>query len=263
MSCRMFAIAVAVAGIAQSTHAELITTASGAGQDVGLQRGSIALSDDALLRVKNQSGVLENSTNDRVALLKFDLSLLVQPINLATIRLETPRGVATSQPLNTFDAGETLFLYGIPDLAAGETTNLTTVTWANSPYLTGTSSATNPRDVLDLTGNNVNDLTATLVGSFIWPVQSDAGNIVDFFGPALNAFLQADSNDVATFILTVSQSNATKTPVFGSSTAVAGGPAVGLKPTLLTNGNAVPEPMTLGMAVVAVAGMVLARRRRA
>ena len=49
---------------------------------------------------------------------------------------------------------------------------------------------------------------------------------------ALRSFLQADTNNIASFILTVSQSNATKTAVFVSDTGTEGTP---LHPTLLTN----------------------------
>ena len=246
----------AVGLLSSSASAEMINNLFGIGGDVVVRRGS-ATENDGFLRIKNQSGDAENSNNDRVGLIKFDLSGLSDPITAAIVRLELPRGASTGQAANTFDAGETLYLYGIPDLAADENFNEGTVTFANSPYTTGTGSVSDPRPVTDLTGNNVNDDLVTLLDTFTFAVQSDAGDLVDFRGMALRSFLQADTNDIATFILTVSQSNATKTPVFNSDTGTG---ATGLKPTLLTNAD-VPEPATVTIVLLAGVCLCMLRRR--
>jgi hypothetical protein len=253
-----FVAAMAAVLLTGSARAEMISNLDGIGGDVVVRRSS-ATENDGFLRIKNQSGNAENSNNDRVGLIKFDLSGLTESITAAIVRLELPRGASTGQASNTFDAGETLYLYGIPDLAADENFNEGTVTFANSPYMTGTGSVTDPRPVTDLTGNNVNDDLATLLDTFTFAVQSDAGDLVDFRGTALRSFLQADTNDIATFILTVSQSNATKTPVFNSDTGTG---ATGLKPTLLTNAD-VPEPVTTTMVALAGACLYMLRRRDA
>jgi hypothetical protein len=247
-----------VAAYASLAGAEIINNVAGIGGDVVVQRNSATV-NDLFLRIKNQSaeagGAGEN--NDRVGLIKFDLSGLTEAVTDAIVRLELPRGASTGQSGNTFDAGETLFLYGIPDLAADEDFNEATVTFANSPYVTGNGSVTNPRPGTDMTANSVNDDLATLLDTHTFAAESDAGDLVDFRSAALTAFLQADTNDIATFILTVSQSNAAKTPVFNSDTGTG---ATGLPPTLLTNDN-VPEPTSFALGCLT--GLcLLAKRRR-
>ena len=224
---------LAVAVFAQWAGAEIVDNTAGIGGDVVVRRSG-ATENDGFLRIKNQSGDAENSGNDRIGLIKFDLTSLAESITAAIVRLELPRGASTGQAGNTFDPGETLFLYGIPDLAADENFNEATVTFANSPYMTGVGSVTDPRPGTDLTGNGVNDDLATLLDTFTFNAVSDAGDLVNFQSNELVSFLQADTNNIATFILTVSQSNATKTAVFVSDTGTEGTP---LHPTLLTNAD--------------------------
>jgi hypothetical protein len=241
----------------QLVDGESITNVAGIGADVVLRRSS-ATENDGFLRIKNQSGDPENVNNDRVGLIKFDLSLLTESISQASVRFELPRGASNGFPNNTFDAGETLALYGIPDLAADENFNEATVTFANSPYTTGVGGSTNPRPVGDLTGNGVNDTLLVLLDTYTFDAVSDAGHIVDFWGTAVTNFLQADTNGAASFFLTVSQSNAGKTAVFISDTGTGGTP-----PTILTNADAiVPEPATALLALSAVSIVMLSRRSK-
>jgi hypothetical protein len=266
MTRQLLIIFAAALGVIGTRHAaaDVVTTLAGNGDDVVVRRGS-ATENDAFVRLKNQSGILENNINDRVALLKFDLTLLSPGITAATVRLQMPRGASNSFPLNTFDAGETLFLYGVPDLAAGEIFNPGTVTFANFPYTTGTTSGSGTRPVADTTGNNVNDTLLPLLGTYTFAAVSNAGVIVDFSGTPLVSFLTADTNGIATFALTVSMSNATKTPVFNSDTAttlVNGLPPI--LPSLLTNADAaaVPESSRALPSLICGAAAIYAWRQR-
>lgn len=259
MMRHLLMICAAALGAIGARHAtaDLVTTLDGSGDDVVVRRGS-ATENDAFLRLKNQSGNLENNNNDRVGLLKFDLTLLSPGITAATVRLQMPRGASNSFPLNTFDAGETLFLYGVPDGAAGENFNPATVTFANYPYTTGTTSGSGTRPVADTTGNNVNDTLIPLLGTYTFAAVSNAGDIVDFGGPTLQSFLAADTNGIATFVLTVSISNATKTPVFNSDTAttlVNGLPPI--LPTLLTNADAAAVPESSRAILALICGAIV------
>jgi hypothetical protein len=231
-------LAAAAAAIALSVNAavaETRNTSFGNGDDVVLRRGIANPTDNgALLIVKNQSGDAENVNNDRVALIKLDLSGLA-PIGESVLRFQTVRATPAT---NTFAAGETLMLYGIKENAAFENFDPATVTWAGIPYMTGTDSAA-LRQPADTSSNNVNDTLAdiSLLSSFTFSTASTAGTIVDFSSLALTSFLQTDVNDVATFIVTALQTNAGNTSVLSNSdTGTEGGFP---PPTLRTNTDVV------------------------
>ncbi|QDU53901.1 PEP-CTERM sorting domain-containing protein [Aeoliella mucimassa] len=245
---------------ATTSTAEIITNLDGTGGDVVVRRNNNT-ENDGFLRIKKQGGDGEASSNDRIGLLKFDLSGLTESVSAANVQLELPRGESTSQASNTFDAGDTLYLYGVPDLATDEDFDEAAVTFANFPYLTGAGSVTNPRPATDLTGNGVNDDLVPLLATYTFAEQSDAGDLVIFSGNLLTSFLQADTNGVATFVLAASQTqNALKTAVFVSDTGTEGTP---LPPTLLTNNDvSVPEPSTLVLlSITGVCAAGVLRRR--
>ncbi|MCO6047121.1 PEP-CTERM sorting domain-containing protein [Aeoliella sp. ICT_H6.2] len=230
--------------MAQLAGAETLTNIAGTGGDVVVRRNNNT-ENDGFLRIKNQGGDGEASGNDRIGLLKFDLSGLSESITAGGVQLELPRGESTGQAVNTFDAGDILYLYGVPDLGADENFDEASVTFASFPYLTGDGSVTTVRPETDLTGNGVNDDLVPLLDTFTFSEQSDAGDLVTFTGGSLTSFLQADTNDIATFILTVSQTqDVFKTAVFVSDTGTEGTP---LPPTLLTNGDVPMEGTDFNM----------------
>ncbi|QDU53900.1 PEP-CTERM sorting domain-containing protein [Aeoliella mucimassa] len=236
-----FLVAMAFAPMGQ---AETITNLAGIGGDVVVRRNNNT-ENDGFLRIKNQGGDGEASGNDRIGLLKFDLSSLSQPITAGGVQLELPRGASTDQVANTFDAGDILYLYGVADLATDENFDEAAVTFANFPYLTGAGSVTDPRPATDMTGNGVNDELVTLLDTYTFAAESDAGDLVTFTGGSLTSFLQSDTNDIATFILASSATqNPFKTAVFVSDTGTEGTP---LPPTLLTNGDVPMEGTDFNM----------------
>ena len=81
---------LAVAVLAPAAGAEIVDNTAGIGGDVVVRRSG-ATETDGFLRIKNQSGDAETSYNDRVGLIKFDLSGLSDPITAAIVRLELPR----------------------------------------------------------------------------------------------------------------------------------------------------------------------------
>ncbi len=248
-----------LATLAQTASAEMLPNTFGNGGDVVLRRNN-TVENDGFLRIKTQSGDTETHGNDRIGLLKFDLSGLSEPVTNAAVRLELPRGQSSGHSGNTYDAGDTLYLYGIPDAAADEDFDEATITFASSPYLTGSGSVTDPRPLTDTTPNGVNDDVAVLLDTYTFAATSDAGDLVDFQSSALTAFLQADTNNIATFILSVSQTDPFKTAVFVSDTGAEGTP---LPPTLLTNANApVPEPTAAVLFAMSLLGAQLVGGRQ-
>jgi hypothetical protein len=252
-------VALCLATAVPAVNAEMLPNTFGNGGDVVVRRNNSGRENDGFLRIKTQSGDTETNGNDRIGLLKFDLTALTEPVTNAAVRLELPRGQATGHPNNTFDPGETLYLYGIPDAATGEDFDEATINFASSPYLTGAGSATNPRPITDATANGVNDDLAVLLDTYTFTATSDAGELVDFQSAALTTYLQADTNGIASFILTVSQGTVAKTGVFVSDTGTEGTP---LPPTLLTNADApVPEPAAAVLFSMWLLGGQLVRGR--
>lgn len=232
---------VVLAMLTQSSQAATVTNAQGAGGNVVLRRNSASEPAPAdtgeFLRIKFQSGAAENNNTDRIGLLKFDLNALpAEPITVASLRIHLPRGASSAQPNNRFDAGETLYLYGVPNGASGENFSLDPLQtlFVDNPYLTGTGSVTNPRPVTDLTVNGINDDLLPLLATYTFEKNSDAGDFVNFHSSELASFLQADANKIATFMLTMRTiQDFNKTPVISAALAL----DANHRPTLRTNIN--------------------------
>jgi hypothetical protein len=236
--------------LATSTYAAVIPVAA----DTYLQRSpdtAGANINNVALITKNVDAATAGSANDRISFLRFNTTG-VPPVTAASLTLAVHN--------NAVPAGFQVQLYGIPDGGNNENFNESTVTFANNGYTT--NSANN-----DATDNNVVDAALTLLGTYTFPTaitQGAAGTspgTITFSdaGGALTSFLNADTNGLATFILTTPTINGTNTVAFYSrdnttSQAV---------PTLATNADAiaVPEP-TAAAIVTLLAATGLGRRRR-
>jgi hypothetical protein len=205
----------------------------------------------APLIVKNGNNPPDNST-DRVTFLRFDTTGLT-PVTAASLTLAIHN--------NAVPAGFQVQLYGIPDGAANENFDASTLTFANSGYTT-TSTA-------DLTDNNVLDASLTLLGTYTFDqaiAQGTAGTspgAMTFYdaGGALTSFLNADTNHVAAFLLATPTHNDSNTVAFWSRDNTTSQPI----PTLATNADAVvvPEPAAAALLLVPLAAAsALSRRRR-
>jgi hypothetical protein len=208
-------------------------------------------SSAAPLIVKNANNP-PDSNNDRVTFLRFDTTGLA-PVTAASLSLAIHN--------NAVPAGFQVQLYGIPDGASNENFDASTLTFANNGY-TATSTA-------DSTDNNVLDASLTLLGTYTFDqaiAQGTAGTspgnmTFSDAGGALTSFLNANTNNVATFLLTTPTHNDSNTIAFWSrdnttSQAI---------PTLATDADAVPVPEPASAALVAfpvLAAAVLRRSRK-
>jgi hypothetical protein len=211
-----------------------------------------AYNTNAALIAKNGDAATAGSNTDRITFLRFATAGL-EPVTAASVTLAVHN--------NSVPAGFQVLLYGVPDGAANENFDEGTITFANSGYTTNASNN-------DATDNNVLDALLTPLGSYTFPTaipQGAAGTspgTITFSdaGGALTSFLDADTNGVATFILTTPTITVSNTVAFysrdnTSSQAV---------PTLATNADAVAVPEPAGAAVVGLLGAAgLLRRRRA
>lgn len=214
-----------------------ITTADGAGEDFSIRSNNAARRNDAALVVKN----IDGTDLDRVTFLQFDLTGIDTKLN-GELSISTRASGA-----NQLFAGETLTLYGIPDLSANEDVLAASWTWDDSPFIDATEENVAGED-------NVDASAATLLQSVTLGADTTGGSTLTFNSAAVNSFVAADTNNVLSFIVSLVQPTSTgNTPAFESDDAV----APGVAPTLTT---VVPEPATASL--LALGGIFLFGKRR-
>ena len=227
--------------LATPVPAAVITTSDGAGADAFIQNGSIAgdTSNDnfgasSQLNVKNS---VSATALDRKSYMRFDLSSLAAPIDTASLELTTAAVLEQS----TFPW--TIRVWGLDDGHTGETWSESGITWNNAPANTASGA--------DLSSD------AQLLGTFTVVGEGTAGQLHEFSSPNLTSFLNADTNDLATLILTrvenENQGDGGAVQRFASKENSSFAP-----PTL--NVTLVPEPASIGL--LAIASLTLLRRRQ-
>ena len=220
--------------------------------DTFVQRGSTTNNSTGAALIAKNANNPADSSNDRVTFLRFDTTGLTTPVTAASLSLAIHN--------NAIPAGFQVQLFGIPDAAANETFDASTLTFANSGYTTTSTG--------DSTDNNVLDASLTLLGTYTFDqaiAQGTAGTspgTMTFYdaGGALTSFLNADTNHVATFLLTTPTHNDSNTVAFWSRDNTTSQDI----PTLATNADAVPVPEPAAAALLAfpfLAATALRRRR--
>ncbi|TWT65443.1 hypothetical protein Pla123a_49110 [Posidoniimonas polymericola] len=228
---------LALTAIGGTARAEVITTLDD-GDDWTLVRSDTTTENRIL--VKNSAGEVGT---DRIGVAQFSGYAFSDPVMQASVRFDIERTAAG----NNFDALESIQLWGVPDGATGEDI-VQTDAYSTVSYVTD-----------DLTDNLVDDAALVFLGQVAFPVGS-SGDVVDFFGPAVTAFVQADSNNLMTFLLTaVGDTDSADTVLFYNEDA---SPiATEFYPSVMTNADAiVPEPTTF--ALLGLTGMVGIALRR-
>ena len=183
-------LAIAVLGAALTAARATPTTIGtyeGQGADLNVRGGTVAADNhnNAWLRVRNAA----NLDGARKVYLRFDLSTLPSPAKSATaasmtLQLLPAEGNSPPDKIWTFD------VFGLNNGAPEENWGENKVTWNNAPV-------SDPSSPVALETNKVMPLGQfTIVGKGV------AGDKIVFSTPALLKFLQADTDGLATFILT-------------------------------------------------------------
>lgn len=229
-------LSAAALSLAPLVQAEVITTFAN-GDDWTMHRTD-ATAENRIL-VKNSS----NNPNDRIGVAQFS-GYSLSPVTIASVRFDIERTAAS----NNFNAGETIQLWGVVDGGTDEdivqADAYSTVSFVSDA---------------DATNNLVNDSALTFLGQITFGSDT-SGDVLDFAGPAVTAFVQADTNNLMTFLLVAVGNTVDSDTVLiynENSTVV----ATEFYPSVLTNGDAVvPEPGSL--ALLGLGTLLIARRRR-
>ncbi len=231
-----------------------LTTADGAGADaqvVGYGGGPTGPDRSGenfggLATLSTRFNTLAGSLRNEKSYFRFDLPDGIATVTAATIQLYATR-------IDGAGNGHVIELYGLLEAAdygsgrLGEEWGETALTWANAPG-----------NVAGIGDNNLNGAYTVLLATFPYP---GAAGTISLSNPAILAFLNADSNALATFILrTTTQESvggggvqklfASKETLVPSAHA----------PRLLLTYVAIPEPASF--VLLAVAGLAVGRRRK-
>lgn len=219
-----------------------------------------------------------NTALDRKSYLRFDLSSITQPtITSASLSLVL---------IDAIPSASLVFnVYGLKDGDPGDLDPGPGAGWVegvgtvsppvNSPGITWNNAPANVRYDFDNTppgqyippGNGVDPSRTTSLGTFSLPTLTGgvlaskadtAGQTVEFSSQALIDFLQADTNNLATLIIT--RQTLTSPSIVTGSFASKENPSFG-PPQL--NGEAVPEPSSIGLIAMGFVGLIGFRWTRA
>jgi len=170
---------------------------------------------------------------DRYTFLRFDLSPYTGGVYSGSSLTLQVQDISPDNDQN-FD------IYGIPDLGADEDFDETALTFNNSAY------------TYDSSDNQMDTSGFTFIGSYIGVSPSDEGTGITLSSAALDTFLNNDTNNIATFVLTNTNGDGFINK-FDSKNASSGGSTL----------TVVPEPSSVvmvGLGLLAAFG--LARKRR-
>jgi len=179
---------------ARSAYGVPVTTAYGNGADTYVRSSYYNSASNNNYGSAGAVGVKHDRVmpgNNRKGYLRFDLSSVSSPVVDASLGL-CYAGKSNDPAANP----STYNVYGLNDGHAGENWAESTITWNNAPG-NSTGSA----------GGLLSAETA-LLGSFSLNVYAmSVGDLVSFSSPDLVSFLQSDTNNLATLIITRAQRN--------------------------------------------------------
>ncbi|MGE9268047.1 MAG: DNRLRE domain-containing protein [Verrucomicrobiales bacterium] len=187
--------------------------------------GDTNYGSSATLGSTNDGGSAQSKTKDQIALIRFNISSLTHPVSGASLDLEYLSSEAYS-----FE------VYGINDGTGDEAFIESTLTFNSSD--TGTTS----------TEGSINSTNLTLLGNF----DVTGAGAVNFSSAGLDSFLNADSNDLATFVIY-------RTSQSGSYTSFASREHATAAASTL---SVIPEPSSL-ITLLSAGSLLSLRRRRA
>ena len=224
---------VCIAWLPSQARAISITTADGNGADAYVLSNApnSNFGSSTTVQVKYAAGGVPGF--QRKGYFRFDLSGVMTPLDDATLTLTIgdPVGGVPVVGLQTFS------VYGLLDGDPGETWGESTITWNNAPA----NDTSNGNGVLSPPGSFLGDFSLTGTGTPGTPVTLSGSDLVDF--------LNADTDDLATFIVVRDTFDPNSN---GWIHSFASKENTTLAPATLSVTESVPEPLTLFGSILAV-----------
>jgi len=233
-----FGLVVAVGAIRGEAALITIDTDDGQGADARIRGGANAgmnFGADNFVGIRFAPAGANQLTNSRKTYLRFDLSAL--GVTAASVQLQLTSTNDFTIPVG----GVTFDLYGLNNLDAGESWAEGSITWNNAPQ----NNTASPNGFLG---------GATLLGSTTFASIAD-GDTLTFSFPSMAAFINADTNNLVTFMLASQLVNPTNNYTFASKENTESP-----HPTLLI--TPVPEPSSLALLGLGFCGLVGFNKRK-
>ncbi|MCA2660661.1 MAG: DNRLRE domain-containing protein [Microcystis sp. M049S2] len=217
------------------------TTAFGNGADtfvVNINPDTNFNAVDPTVAIKGDSTVI------RKGYLRFDLNSINKSNISNAIFNWTYVDNNSTPPLSSYS------VYGLNDGNAGENWNESTITWNNAPANGG--------------GNTIDSSQTTFLGLFSFnPTSTPFGTIISFSDPKLVSFLQNDTNNLATLIITRDNFNVSTQNFAGKEATQFAPPTLQLEITPPPPVTSIPEPSSiLGILSLGVLGIGAALKRK-
>ena len=220
----------------------------GSGAQVSSSAADTYFGSDGNIVIKNDTAL---SGHNREGYLKFDLSSITDPITAVSLDLTYSGSAPAIGSAYPQDDPSNYYIFGLND-GVGDNWNEGVVTWNNAPG----------NDIYST--NGVLGAETTLLGSFSLNFSSIiVGDVINFSSAGLLNIVQSDLNDLVTLIITRQEANWSNES-FASKEYSGDMP---LSPPTLhvttRDSGPIPEPTTLALMGLGLAGIGWKRRKAA
>lgn len=248
----LFGCCLALLGTASPSAAAIITTDDGNGADTYVERGAGTSNFGTSPNLTVKRGTADNSSNNRQGFIRFDLSSVSPGTGSPGNDIESAILQLTVQTFSNATGTAMFNIYGYLNGQGSENFGETTLTRNTAAGII--DSATSINTALPIWANGGNPLAQLTL------TNGDAGKTFDISTPELLAFLNADTNNLVTFVVTrLTTGNSTTDNALNSGFAAREHETLA-PPTLVL--TMIPEPSSVGLGILLAGGVAATVWRR-